>query len=494
MKFYITTAIDYANGPPHIGHALEKVQADALARYARQQGRDVFFLTGSDEHGVKIVRAASAAKKQTHAFVNVNVKAFKELIKSLNVSNDYFIRTTNRKVHWPSVRAVWAGLEKNGDIYKQEYSGLYCIGHEAFVTKKDLHKGVCALHGAAPEVVREQNYFFKLSKYTQRVRTLIKKGELEIVPLARRNEILKLLMLKPQDVSFSRPRRDLKWGVPVPGDSTQTIYVWADALTNYISALGYGRAKNTKFKKYWPADVHVIGKDILRFHAIIWPAMLLSLKLPLPQKLFVHGFVSVNGQKMSKSLGNIINPRDVIAKYGADALRYYLLAEIPSTQDGDFSYEKFEARYEGDLALGIGNFFARIASLGERYIEKSLHGNLSKTTKHELYRRLKNYNKAFEEFRFNDAADEVRALISYGDRRINAIKLWELAARADKARFEAELADLTTLLAHVALMYLPIIPATSQEILKRLGIKPNQKTKWRFTYKKGEQLFPRLDR
>ena len=491
-NFYITTAIDYVNGKPHIGHALEKIQADVIARYQRQAGSDVFFLTGTDEHGVKIVRAASAAKKTTTAFVNENTKAFKQMAKTLDISNDYFIRTSNKKVHWPSVRAVWKRLVKNRDIYKKRYSGLYCFGHEAFVTSKDLKKGICLLHGASPEAVEEENYFFKLSKYTPKILSAIKSGELKIIPVSRQNEIIKLLTIGPGDVSFSRPRKDLKWGIPVPGDTTQTIYVWADALTNYISALGYATRKDSKFKKYWPADVQIIGKDILRFHAAIWPAMLLSLKLPLPKTLFVHGFVSVGGQKMSKSLGNVIAPREIIEKYSADALRYYMLAEIHPTKDGDFSYEKFEARYDGELALGLGNFFARIAGLGERHIEKALAGNLAAQTEEELDRRTKNYKKAMEEFRFNDAIREVNALISYGDRRISAVKLWELAAHQDKSRFNEIMADITTLLANVALLYAPIMPVTSAEIFKRLGVKASQKTTWRFTFNKGEPLFPRL--
>ena len=298
MKFYITTAIDYPNAKPHIGHALEKLYADTIARYKRIQGYDVFYLTGTDEHGVKNVRAAQKAGIPVAKFIDKNVEGFKELIGALNISNDYFIRTTNKKLHWPAVHKIWRAFEKNKDIYKKEYQGLYCAGHEAFVTRKDLDKnGSCVDHGTPPEPVKEENYFFKLSRYAKRVHGLIKSGKLEIIPSERKNEILKFLEKKVEDISFSRPRKDLKWGIVVPGDKTQTIYVWADALTNYISALGWGTASSAKFKKYWPADLHVIGKDILRFHAAYWPAMLLSAGLPLPKKIFVHGFVSVEGKK-----------------------------------------------------------------------------------------------------------------------------------------------------------------------------------------------------
>lgn len=490
-KFYITTAIDYANAKPHIGHALEKVQADVLARYWRLKGKEVFFLTGTDEHGAKIVRAAVEKKKPIKEFIDKNTKEFQQLLKDLNISNDYFIRTTNKKRHWPAVRKVWNKLSVNGDIYKKQYKGLYCYGHEAFVTKKDLKNGICEMHGKKPEKIDEENYFFKLSKYTKQIQSAIKKGKFKIIPKTRENEILKLLEQGLKDVSFSRPRADLKWGIEVPRDKTQTIYVWADALTNYISALGWGTSLDAKFKRFWPADVQVIGKDILRFHAAIWPAMLLSLKLPLPKILFVHGFISIEGQKMSKSLGNVIYPRDLIKKYGADSLRYYLLAEIPASKDGDFSLEKFEARYNGDLALGLGNYLARIVGLGEKHLDESLKSEMSVKTKQELDKRWKKYEMAIQDFKFSDAIKEIQALVSFGDKRINNIKLWELVQN-DNERFKKEISDVATLLAYVAWMFLPIIPNASEEIFKQLGINKDSKTTWKFKMKKGQALFPRL--
>lgn len=491
-KFYITTAIDYVNGKPHIGHALEKVQADVLARYHRLKGDDVFFLTGTDEHGAKIARSAEAAKKKVEVFAGENAKAFEDMCKALNISNDYFIRTTNKTRHWPVVRKVWAKLAANGDIYKKKYEGLYCVGHEAFVTNKDLKNGKCEIHNAEPEVIVEENYFFKLSKYTKQIEKAIKSGKLKIEPKARENEIVKLLEQGLEDVSFSRPRKDLKWGIPVPRDSAQTIYVWADALTNYISALGYSTSSNAKFKKYWPADVQVIGKDILRFHAAIWPGMLLSLGLPLPKTLFVHGFISVEGQKMSKTLGNIIDPEEVINTYGADALRWYLLAEIPSVKDGDYSKEKFEARYNADLALGLGNLLARIVSLGEKYLSKPLASELSATAQKELDRRMKAYEKLMGNFKFSEAIKEAQALIGYADKRINDTKLWVLA-RENEDKFKEVISEVATLLAYVAWMLYPVIPDSAEKIFAQLGIKPDIKKSWKFKMEKGESLFPRLE-
>jgi len=491
-KFYVTTAIDYPNAKPHIGHALEKLYADVIARYQRLNGKDVFFLTGTDEHGATNVKAAEKVGVPVSDFVDKNVKSFKNLIKALNISNDYFIRTTNKKLHWPSVRKIWRALVRSGDIYKKEYEGLYCYGHESFITRKDLNKkGECELHRRAPDEVNEENYFFKLSKYAKQVHKLIKSGKLEVIPTARKNEILRFLEGNVKDISFSRPRKDLKWGIPVPDDNSQTIYVWADALTNYISALGWGTASQSKFKKYWPADVHVIGKDILRFHAAYWPAMLLSAKLPLPRTIFVHGFISVDGQKMSKTLGNIVDPIKIIKQYGADALRYYLLAEIPSTRDGDFSIEKFEARYNGDLALGIGNFLARVVSLGEKYLDKPLKTDYS-GIKTEIDRHFKAYQKAMDSYKFQDAIKQIQALVAFGDKRINDTELWVLA-REDKARFEVEIARIATILTTVAQMLLPIIPDSAKEIFNQIGIDPKFTKQWHFNFKKGDSLFPRLN-
>ena len=365
-KFYITSSLPYTNANPHIGFALEIIQTDVLARYQRQQDKDVFFLTGTDEHGTKVAKTAKDAGVSPREFTNKISGKFLELTKTLNISNDNFIRTTDQKQHWPSVRVVWEKLQESGDLEKRIYEGLYCSGCEVFITEKELVNGQCPIHKKEPEKVQEENWFFGLSKYGLQLKEKIEKDELRIVPEGRKKEVLSLINQGLEDISFSRPKEKLQWGIPVPGDDTQVVYVWADALVNYISALGY--PKGEKFKKYWPADVHVVGKDILRFHATIWPAMLLSLGIELPKTIFVHGFITADGQKMSKSLGNVIDPFELVEKYGTDAVRYFFLREIPSTEDGDFSYEKFEVRYNADLASGLGNLVARVVTLATKEI------------------------------------------------------------------------------------------------------------------------------
>ncbi len=354
-QFYITTSIAYVNGAPHLGHALEITQADAIARFHRQAGDDVFFLTGTDEHGAKIARAAEAAGITPRELTDKNSQVFRALKEALTLSWDDFIRTSDVARHWPNVVSVWNKLVEAGDIYKKTYTGLYCVGHEAFVTEKDLVDGICRDHNAAPEVIEEENYFFRLSKYADEVKHRIESGELRIIPHGRAKEIINFINQGMEDISFSRPRKDLSWGVPVPQDDTQTIYVWCDALVNYLFPQGR-----------WPADIHCIGKDILRFHALYWPAMLLSAQMPLPKALFVHGHITAEGQKMSKTLGNVVDPFELVKKYGADAVRYYLLREIPPTDDGDFSVARFEARYTADLVNGLGNFAARVTALAVR--------------------------------------------------------------------------------------------------------------------------------
>jgi len=326
-KFYVTTAIDYVNAAPHIGHALEKIQADVLARLARTSNDEVYFLTGADEHGSKIFKAANEAKNKPQEFVDKNSTLFKELKSQLNLSWNDFIRTTDRERHWPAVAKLWKKLAEMGDLYQKKYKGLYCVGHEAFVTEKDLTDGKCADHQKEPELIEELNWFFKLSKYSDRIKKIIETDEIIIRPISRKNEMLSFINRGLEDVSFSRPSKDLPWGIPVPGDESQNIYVWADALTNYLSAIGYESSK-FNFDKYWPANVHVIGKDILRFHAAIWPGMLLSAGLALPKAIYVHGFITIDGRKISKSVGNIIAPSTLVDKYGSDAVRYYLLREI----------------------------------------------------------------------------------------------------------------------------------------------------------------------
>jgi methionyl-tRNA synthetase len=458
-KFYITTSIIYTNAFPHLGAAFEFIQADVLARYHRSLSEDVFFLTGTDEHGTKIAKTAKEAGKNPQDFVDQISDKFKKLTKVLNLSNDDFIRTTDRERHWPVVEKVWKKLEEKGDIYKKKYKGLYCSGCEAFITEKDLIEGNCPYHKKEPELIEEENYFFRLSKYQDQLKEKIEKDEYKITPETRKNEILSFIKQGLEDVSFSRSRDKLEWGIPVPGDDSQVMYVWADALSNYISALDYD--KGEKFKKYWPADIHCIGKDILKFHALIWPAMLLSLGLELPKNIFVHGFISVDGQKMSKSLGNVIDPFKLVKKYGVDPVRYFLLREIPAFEDGDFSYDKFEQRYNSDLASGIGNLVARVSKMaGEIKLGKKIQ---NPKTKKAIEETQKNYKKALEEFKFNEALKSIWDLISFCDKYIEETKPWE----QDKGT-ELILADLLFTIDVIADLLEPFLPETSEKIKKRI--------------------------
>ncbi len=476
-KFYVTTSIPYVNDKPHVGHALEMIQADVLARYHRQKGSDVFFLTGTDEHGVKIVRAAEAAGKPPQKFVDEISEKFRALKEALNLSWDDFIRTSDKKRHWPGAQKLWLELFKAGKLYKKKYRGLYCVGHEAFITEKDLVKGVCRDHLKEPEIIEEENWFFKLSDYTGEIKSRIQSDELRIVPESRKNEILSLANEGFEDVSFSRPRKDLSWGIPVPNDEEHTMYVWCDALSNYISAIGYGGTRNvdiSKFQKWWPADVHVIGKDILRFHAAIWPGMLLAAGLPLPKTVFVHGFITVGGEKMSKTVGNVIDPVKVSEKYGADALRYYLLREIPSSGDGDFTYEKFEERYNGDLAKGLGNLVSRVLTLVEKSdvkIEPALFAEIIKDAGNSI-------DELIKDFKFNDALAVIWQLIAAGDKYIDDKKPWTLDANSQD--YKDVIGALLSLISEIGKLVGPFLPETSEKISSQLK------------RKKSEILFPRL--
>lgn len=483
-KFYITTSIYYVNARPHIGHALEKIQADVLARYHRGKGKEVFFLTGTDEHGVKIVRAAHAAGETPHAFVDKNAAYFYDLKKELNLSWDFFIRTSDEKQHWPGAQMLWKKLADAGDLYKKNYRGFYCVGHEAFVTEKDLVGGKCRDHQKEPEVIEEENIFFRLSKYSNEIRKKIESRELCILPLSRQNEIVSLLESGLEDVSFSRPRKDLSWGIPVPGDPEHTMYVWCDALTNYITAIGYGR-DTENFAHWWPADMHIIGKDILRFHAAIWPGMLLSAKLPLPRAIFVHGFITVEDEKMSKTVGNVIDPVELVQKYGTDTVRYFLLREIPSGEDGDFSYKKFEDRYNGDLANGLGNLVARVATLGEKVSPLRFQQNdIEKEVQEKIAIARHVYEEYMSAIRLNEALGVVWELISFSDKYINEKKPWVIK---DEDRLQSIIIHAAYLIGQIANLLEPFLPETVEKIRAQILIGDSE-----IIIKKGGNLFPRL--
>jgi len=488
-KFYITTSIAYTNAPPHCGFALEVIQADVIARYHRSLGENVFFLTGTDEHGAKIEKKAVELGKTPEEFCQGISKRFQELRGILNLSNDDFIRTSDKKRHWPTVKKIWLKLKERGDIYKKRYKGLYCVGCEAFVKEKDLLDGKCPFHQRPPEIIEEENYFFRLSRYQKEIRRILEREEIKIVPQTRKNEILSFLDQEIEDISCSRCRENLKWGIPVPDDNTQTIYVWFDALINYLSALDYAK-EGEKFKKYWPPDVHCLGKDILRFHALLWPAILISAGLPLPKTIFVHGLITSGGKKMSKSLGNVIDPFELVNKYGTDPVRYFLLREIPPTEDGDFTYEKFEKRYNDDLAKGLGNLAARVLTMAEKKC-KTQNAKCKITIqdaklKMFLEKVWLKYHQSLKDFKFNEALSAVWQLISFCDKYIEETRPWEES--------ENQLLAINNLLlglGNIARMLYPFLPETSEKIFQQLGINPKE-SEWCFKIKKAAPLFPRI--
>jgi methionyl-tRNA synthetase len=367
-KYYLTTTIPYVNAPPHLGHALEFVQADALVRWQRRRlgAENVYFLAGSDENAMKNVQAAEMAGMPVADFVDRNSAIFRDLLKALNISNDDFIRTTEER-HMRGAQALWQATDPK-DRYEKTYSGLYCTGCEQFYQPEELNEnGECFEHpGKKLEMVEEKNWFFKLSNYQDWLKEIILSGELNIVPDTRRNEMLALIEQGLQDFSISRPvARTKQWGVPVPGDPGQTMYVWYDALANYITALGYPDAAGL-YEKFWSSNEargHILGKGVNRFHTIYWPAMLKSAGLPVPRFALVHGYVTVDGAKMSKSIGNVIDPMELIEEYGTDALRHYLLREIASQGDGDFSIARFKESYNAHLANGLGNLVSRVMKM-----------------------------------------------------------------------------------------------------------------------------------
>lgn len=456
-KFYITTPIFYPNAKLHLGHAYTTTLSDILARYHRLLGEDTYFLTGSDENTQKMVEAARKEGKEPLVFLDEIVGKFSGLFKELDISYDQFIRTTDQQTHWPGAQKLWRKLVEAGDIYKKEYEGLYCVGHEAFITEKDLVDGKCPDHGTVPEFLKEENYFFKLSKYTSPIKEKILSGELAIVPQSRRNEILSLLEEGLEDISFSRPRK-ADWpqglGVPVPGDASQVMYVWCDALSNYITALDYAN-EGQLYKEFWPASVHVIGKDILRFHAAIWPAMLISAGVPLPNTLLVTGLIMSGGKKMSKSLGNVIDPEELLAEYGTDAVRYFLARHISPFEDGDITREAFKDAYNADLANGLGNLVARIMKLAEDNLEKGTH------PEPEAFPQA--YTDALEHFEVNKAADVIWERIKLLDQQITDTVPFKII-KTNPVEGKELIAALTQELYGVARMLSPFMPATSKII------------------------------
>ncbi len=458
QKFYIHCAIPYVNAKPHIGHALEFIQTDTVARYHRLQGEDVLMLTGGDENALKNVQAAEAAGEDIQTFVDKNANLFWELAKKINAQFDVFQKGSDKKTHYPSSQKLWQLCNQAGDIYKKSYKGLYCVGCELFYSPDELdEKGECFEHpGKKLEEVAEENYFFKLSKYQEQLIQIIESEKHIIIPEFRRNEVLSFLKSGLQDISISRSNERAKnWGVPVPGDPTQRIYVWFDALNIYQSGVGFGWDEE-KYNKWWPADLEVIGKGIIRFHAIYWLAFLLSAKLQLPKKLFVHDYITINGQKMSKTLGNIIDPLEVINKYGVDALRYYLLAKVSPFTDGDYSDDKMLEAYNADLANGLGNLVARVARLCQQH---------AVTGSNDLNQWNKKVENTLQQYRFNEALAEIWKDITETDKTINQEKPWELSG--EKARPVLE--DLVKRIRDIAFNLQPFLPETAEKILKQFS-------------------------
>ena len=476
-KFYLTTTIPYVNAAPHIGHALEFVQADVIARYKRSRGDEVYFLSGSDDNAIKNVQAAEEAGVDVKKFVEQNSKIFEDLLLKLNVSTDQFIRTTEDR-HKKGAQALWEATDKNY-IYKKTYKGLYCVGCELFYKEEELNeKGECHEHeGKQLEEIEEENYFFKLSEFGPWLKELIESDKLKIIPATRKKETLSFIKQGLEDFSISRPvARSKNWGVQVPGDDSQTIYVWYDALANYITALGYPDERAELYEKFWAKNenrAHILGKGVSRFHAVYWPAMLKAANLPIPTLEFVHGYVTADGKKMSKSLGNVIDPFELVDKYGVDVVRYFFLREIPAAEDGDFSYEKFETRYNADLAGGLGNLVARVLSMAEKAGVKAPDAVSNKELKKAIETAKKDIEKALDEFRFNGALEAVWGLIHRSDRYIEQERPWEDGK-------EEVVSDLLFVIKEIAELLEVFLPETSEKIQAQLK------------QKKGETLFPRL--
>jgi len=471
-KFYITTAITYVNAPPHIGHALEFVQADTVARYHRLLGEETCLLSGADENALKNVQAAEKEKTPIQEFIDKNAKKFQELAKKLSVKIDIFQRGSDKKNHFFSSQKLWRLCEAKGDIYQKKYKGLYCVGCETFYTPDELNeKGECFEHpGKKLEEVSEKNYFFKLSKYQKQLINIISKDELKIYPDFRKKEVFNFLKQPLLDISISRTNeRARNWGVPVPDDDTQRIYVWFDADNIYQSGVGFGWNEKL-YRKWWPADVHVIGKGIIRFHAIYWIAFLLSAGLSLPKSLFVHGYLTIEGQKMSKTLGNVIDPFALVNKYGTDAVRYYLLREIPPFDDGDYSESRMKELYNSDLANELGNLVSRLTTLAEKD---------EITVNNETVKQFNNLTiQQFNSFQFNLILEDIWNQIKRLNKEIDDFAPWK---KSSEERKDFLLQCFKTLKS-IAWQLQPFLPETAEKIIKATTGK----------IKKTPPLFPKL--
>jgi methionyl-tRNA synthetase len=478
-KFYITTPIYYANAKSHVGSTYTTIAADILTRWNKLQGKSVFFLTGTDEHGQKIQDAAENEGKTPKKFVDDIAKNFIDVFKKLNISNDHFVRTTD-SYHEKEVKEMLQELYDKKFIYKGVYEAYYCVGCEQYLNKSDLIDGMCILHKTKPDVIKEESYMFKLSKFQDKLLKLIKDGDYEILPLKKRNEVISFIESGLQDVSFSRKKEKVEWGIELPFDKSHTCYVWVDAFWNYVSGLRH----KGKFEEFWPANVQLMAKDILRVHATIWPAILLALDYKLPKTLFIHGYFTVNGQKMSKSLGNVISPDYLITNYGADSLRYFIMRNIPFGSDGNFSEKSLIERHNNELLSKLGNLVSRVSGLIEKNGIKKCENELLKKLK------LKEIENLIKNYELDKALNEIFAFIDRCNEYVQDKKPWE-------TKDKLVLYELADSIKAIAILLWPFIPETSEKIAKQFGFiinfkEINNPLKVK-KINKGEHLFKRVD-
>lgn len=480
-RFYITTAISYVNGKPHLGHAYEAIATDVLARFKRLDGYDVMFLTGTDEHGQKVEKTALAAGKEPREFCDEIASSFKEMVSLLNISNDDFIRTTEQR-HIDSVQEIWRRLEAKGDIYLDKYAGWYSVRDEAFFGEDELTKAedgsFRAPSGAEVEWVEEPSYFFKLSAYGDKLLELYETDPGFIMPSYRRNEVVNFVKQGLLDLSVSRT--SFNWGIPVPGDDKHIMYVWLDALTNYITATGYPDTDSASYQKFWPADVHVIGKDIVRFHAIYWPAFLMSAELPLPKRVFGHGFLNIEGEKMSKSLGNVITPESMVQAFGLDQVRYFLMREVPFGNDGSFSRESMIHRINSDLANDFGNLSQRVLSMIAKNCGAAVPqpGDFTADDEKLLSQAkevLGTMRTAMDEQLIHKALEAIWSVVGEANRYVDAQAPWALK-KTDPERMQTVLYVLADVIRTLAIYAQFVVPSSASAMLDQLAVNENARS------------------